>query len=65
MGTIDPGTKFCGGCGAPLPPGRGVCPECGYVSTWFKVRFLVGCFFALLAIAGVGAMVLISIFGAR
>ena len=65
MSATRPSERLCRGCGAPLPPSRGVCPECGHVTTWFKVRFLAGCLFALLAIAGVGAMILSTVFWAR
>ena len=61
MSNNDPGMRPCPQCGTPLPVSRHVCPDCGYVSTWFKIRFGVGCLFAALAIAGVGFMIFLAI----
>ncbi|MFP4500614.1 MAG: hypothetical protein ACLFTT_06395 [Candidatus Hydrogenedentota bacterium] len=54
-------TRPCPQCGQPLALNRHVCPACGYVSPWFKVRFAAGCFFAVLAAAGVGLMVYMAL----
>jgi hypothetical protein len=40
---------------------RYVCLFFGYVLPWFKIRFGLGCFFAALAIAGVGFMIFLAI----
>jgi predicted amidophosphoribosyltransferase len=38
-----PETKLCPGCQEPMPQRRGVCPACGHMTAWFKVRLGVGC----------------------
>ena len=65
MSVHDPGMRPCPGCDKPLPVNRHVCPECGYVSPWFKVRFYLGCLFAILAFLGVGAMLVMALFNAQ
>ena len=37
----------------PMGKTRGVCPECGHMTAWFKVRLFIGGFFALLALFGI------------
>ena len=36
-------TRPCQGCGKDMPVTRSVCAECGYTTTWFKLRVAVGC----------------------
>lgn len=55
----------CPACGAPMAPGRSVCPSCGYVSRWFKVRLVVGCLFLLLAMAGLVGMIIMALYVPR
>jgi len=42
-------TKPCPACDKPMGINRGVCAECGYQTTWFKIRLTVGCAGALFA----------------
>ena len=42
---------------------RGVCPECGYVFPWFKIRLYVGGCSVILALIGLGLMVLLNLMG--
>ena len=52
MNTADY-TRPCPQCGEPMGKTRGVCPECGHMTAWFKVRLFIGGFFALLALFGI------------
>ena len=45
-------TKPCLACGESMPPRRGVCSACGHATTWFKLRFYVGCGSILFATLG-------------
>lgn len=48
-----PDARPCPSCGKPLGAYRGVCPDCGHMTTWFQLRLLLGCggmIFALLAV---------------
>lgn len=63
-GAAQPG-RTCPACGAPLPAGREVCPSCGHISRWFKVRLWGGCIFALLAFAGVIGMLIMALYAPR
>jgi hypothetical protein len=40
---------------------RGVCPECGHMTTWFKVRFYVGGCFVVIAFLGLMFMAFLAI----
>lgn len=42
---------------------RGVCPECGYQSTWFKIRFYTGCAGVIFALITITAMLIMALFG--
>ena len=56
-------SRPCPQCEQPLPIARGVCPECGYMTTWFRIRFFGGCAFALFAIAMIFLMLLSALYG--
>ena len=58
-------TRVCPECEAKVHVHRGVCPECGHMTTWFKVRLYVGCGSLLLAGIGFLAMFLVSMFSGR
>lgn len=58
-----PRTKPCPKCGTEINLNRGVCPKCGYMFPWFQIRFYIGGCSAVLAILGLLAMALMSIFG--
>ena len=47
-----------------MPANRGVCPECGHQSTWFKFRLYFGCAGALFAFIVIMIMAYQAIFGA-
>lgn len=55
--------KPCAGCGKEMPKSRGVCHECGHMSTWFKVRFFVGGAFILLGFLSLLAMMVLALMG--
>lgn len=54
-------TKPCPQCGRPMPKQRGVCAECGGMTTWFKVRLAVGCISMLLAVLGMAAVIALAL----
>jgi len=37
---------------------RGVCPECGFMTPWFRIRLYGGCFGIILAVCGILALFL-------
>lgn len=51
-------TKPCRQCGKPMPRERGVCPHCGEMTPWFRVRFLVGCASVVIALIGMLIMLI-------
>jgi endogenous inhibitor of DNA gyrase (YacG/DUF329 family) len=51
-------TKPCPQCGHMMLKTRHVCPECGYTSQWFKVRFAVGCVSILFGLFWLAIMLL-------
>lgn len=42
---------------------RGVCPECGYQTPWFKFRFYTGCAGAIFAFIVISMMLIMALFG--
>jgi len=36
-------TRPCSKCGKAIHAARGVCPECGHMGLWMKLRLYVGC----------------------
>lgn len=58
MSTPPPDSRPCPNCGEALHRGRGVCPACGHMSTWFKVRLYGGCAGILLALLAIGLFLL-------
>ncbi len=56
-------SKICPHCGLSMPANRGVCPnpDCDYVSSWFKVRFLFGCAGAIFAAIVIAIMTWMAI----
>lgn len=61
--SVPPGMKACAGCGKPMGAGRGVCPECGHMTTWFKLRFYVGGGCAVVALLGILLMLIMALIG--
>ncbi|MCC6144476.1 MAG: hypothetical protein IT368_11780 [Candidatus Hydrogenedentes bacterium] len=55
--TPRPKGPVCPGCGKALPAGRGVCPECGYMTGWFRTRIYVGCLAVALGFLGILTMI--------
>lgn len=55
-------TKLCPNCGKPMPKQRGVCPECGGMTSWFKVRMALGCVAVGIFVLGLVSMVLAALF---
>lgn len=39
----DKHTQPCAKCGQQMPAARSVCPHCGHMTTWFRVRLVLGC----------------------
>jgi len=58
-----PAPRICQGCEKELPKGRGVCPHCGQMTTWFKVRFFLGGAFVLLGFLCMVAMMILALIG--
>ncbi len=56
-------TKPCPACNEPMGINRGVCPECGHQTTWFKFRLYLGCAGALFAAIIIGLMMLSALYG--
>ena len=62
--TPPPSTRQCPGCGGEVEARRGVCPECGHMTTWFKIRFFGGCAAVFFALTGIVALwISIFVFG--
>ena len=56
---LELNTRVCPLCAKPLPKNRGVCPECGGMTNWFKMRLVFGCvsvLFFVLAMLGMLAV---------
>ncbi len=54
-------TKPCPHCGDAMPAARGVCPACGGMTTWFKVRLSLGCISISLAFGGILVMLWLAL----
>lgn len=54
-----PRTRKCQACGKDMPAARSVCPECGHMSTWFKLRVFVGC--ASLTLGGLAILISLAL----
>lgn len=52
MPSNTPRTKPCPDCGEAMGINRGVCPKCGHMTGWFKIRLYVGGAFVLVAFLG-------------
>lgn len=61
MSPVKPPTKECLNCHQQMPKARGVCPHCGYQTTWFKVRIGLGCISLLIAVLGMVGMLMIAL----
>ena len=58
-------TKPCPACEKEIPANRGVCPECGHQSTWFKMRLYLGCLGVLFGFIVTALMAIMAIMGAE
>lgn len=58
-------TRPCPQCGKEVHAARGVCPECGYMSTWFKARVGIGCLFLGLGGLAILANIALALWGVR
>lgn len=56
-------TRPCKQCGKEVPVGRGVCPHCGGMSAWFRVRLFIGCAFVLIGLLAFAAIAIQSLLG--
>lgn len=54
-------TKPCAQCGQPMGRTRGVCPECGHMTPWFKIRLFAGGGCAIIAFIGILIMLFAAI----
>lgn len=63
MSSPAPFLKICPACGKEIHANRGVCPECGHVSTWFQIKFMLGCAGALFALLSIGTMLVLRLLG--
>jgi hypothetical protein len=46
-----------------MPVQRGVCPECGHMTTWFQIRLFGGCAGILAALIGLAVLWFNALFG--
>jgi len=61
MPTQSEYTKPCPACGKSMPRQRGVCPECGHMSPWFKIRLGVGCVSIAIGFSGMLLMLYLAL----
>jgi len=55
-------TYTCENCGETVAKHRGVCPSCGHMTPWFRVRFIVGCLSLSIAFLSLIAILLTAAF---
>jgi uncharacterized OB-fold protein len=63
MSKTLPPTRICAACGKEIHANRGVCPECGHVTTWFQVKLMLGCAGAVFALLSIGTLIVLRMLG--